>query len=115
MFFKNKKNITILILSAIILIIVSILIYIIVRYKNIEENIVGEEGINLNEFNVIEEGYTDTLQLKGIVGYTDENFDKVVSAVGEPKYEEDEYGNARVLYTEKIIGENNKRICNYCY
>lgn len=72
------------------------------------ENIISDEGISLFEFNAIEVGKTDILALKGLIGYTDENSDKIVSEVEEPIYEEDENGNTHIYYKQKYVGENGE-------
>ena len=69
-------------------------------------NYIKDEGISLSEFNAIEVGKTDILALKGLIGYTDKNFDKIVSEVEEPIYKEDESGNTHIYYKQKYLGEN---------
>lgn len=74
----------------------------------IESNDIGDEGISLFEFNAIEVGKTDILALKGLIGYTDKNFDKIVSEVEEPIYKDDENGNTHIYYKQKYVGENGE-------
>ena len=69
---------------------------------------IKDEGISLSEFNAIEVWKTDILALKGLIGYTDKNFDKIVSEVEEPIYEEDGNGNTHIYYKQKYVGENNE-------
>ena len=73
-----------------------------------EIDYIKDEGISLSEFNAIEVGKTDILALKGLIGYTDNNFDKIVSEVEEPTYEEDENGITHMYYKQKYVGENNE-------
>ena len=69
---------------------------------------IKDEGISLSEFNAIEVGKTDILALKGLIGYTDKNFDKIVSEVEKPIYKEDENGNTHIYYKQKYVGENGE-------
>lgn len=69
---------------------------------------IKDEGISLSEFNAIEVGKTDILALKGLIGYTDKNFNRIVSEVEEPIYEEDENGNIHIYYKQKYVGENGE-------
>lgn len=77
-------------------------------YSQNKIDYIKDEGISLSEFNAIEVGKTDILALKGLIGYTDKNFDKIVSEVEEPIYEEDEEGNVHIYYKQKYMGENGE-------
>ena len=93
-----------------VIIVLVTIILILVRqdYENGTTSDIRDEGISLAEFNAIEVGKTDILGLKGLIGYTDKNFDKIVSEVEEPVYEKDLEGNTHIFYKQKYIGENNE-------
>ena len=95
------------IIIGIITIIIIILGFVPIYPQN-KVDYVRDEGISLSEFDAIEVGKTDILALKELIGYTDNNFDKIVSEVEEPTYEEDENGITHMYYKQKYVGENNE-------
>lgn len=92
----------------IVVLVIIVLILIRENRENDTTNDIGDEGISLLEFNAIEVGKTDILELKGLIGYTDKNFDKIVIKVEEPVYKKDLEGNTHIIYKQKYVGENNE-------
>ena len=88
------------------IVIIAIYMCMCLSYQKNKTVSIKDEGISLSEFNAIEVGKTDILALKGLIGYTDKNFDKIVSEVEEPIYEKDENGSTHVFYKQKYVGEN---------
>lgn len=94
--------------AIIVVILICILYFFSIYQNNNDDDYILDEGISLSEFNAIEIGKTDILALKGLIGYTDKNFDKIVSEVEKPIYEEDEEGITHIYYKQKYIGENGE-------